>query len=137
MLVEVPSAAIVSLLWLKTAPELHDYANRHGTNARALAKIVRNAVRYAGASGKITISAKNISDQIKITVADCGAGVPEAELGKLFDPFHRFKFDRARQSGGTGLGLAIVKTCVAACQGKVFARNRIPKGFEVVITLNS
>lgn len=105
--------------------------------SRALANVVRNAVRYAGSLGKITITAENTNNQTKITVADNGAGVPEAEIGKLFDPFYRVESDRARQTGGTGLGLAIVKTCIEGCQGKVFARNRAPSGFEIVITLKS
>ena len=103
--------------------------------ARALANVVRNAVRYAGTAGKITVGAKNIGEQIKITVADCGKGVPDAELEKLFDPFYRVQAHRSRESGGTGLGLAIVKTCVEACGGRVFAHNRKPHGLEITILL--
>ena len=72
---------------------------------------------------------------MKIEVADQGAGVPDAELEKLFDPFYRLQSHRSRESGGTGLGLAIVKTCVEACQGRVVARNLKPQGFAVIITL--
>lgn len=104
--------------------------------SRALANIVRNALKYAG-SNEIIIQAENVNNQTKITVADKGTGVPETELEKLFDPFHRVETDRARESGGTGLGLAIVKTCVEACQGKVIARNRHSSGLEIIITLNS
>lgn len=103
--------------------------------SRALANLVRNAIRYAAASGPITISAAQNSDRIRLTVADCGAGVPEEEITKLFDPFYRPETDRARNSGGAGLGLAIVKTCVEACQGRVSARNLKPAGFEVCLEL--
>lgn len=103
---------------------------------RAIANIVRNAVRYAGNAGEIKISAANGNDeQVKIVVSDKGAGVPEESLEKLFDPFYRVETHRARQTGGTGLGLAIVKTCVEACQGKVFAENLAPNGFAVTILL--
>ena len=106
--------------------------------ARALDNVVRNAVRYAGDAGKITIKAEqNRENQIALTVADNGAGVAEAELEKLFDPFYRVETHRSRESGGTGLGLAIVKTCVEACGGKVFARNRKPHGLEVTIILQA
>ncbi len=103
--------------------------------SRALANVIRNAVRYAGNAGTITASAGSHNGHIKITVADNGAGVPEAEIEKLFDPFYRIESDRSRQTGGTGLGLAIVKSCVEACQGKVYAQNRAPSGFEVTIVL--
>lgn len=105
--------------------------------SRALANVVRNAVRYAGSAGTIHISAEEIDGQVKIIIADKGAGVPEAGLEKLFDPFYRIESDRSRQTGGTGLGLAIVKTCVEACQGKVSAENLSPKGFAVNILLKN
>lgn len=105
--------------------------------SRALANVVRNAVRYAGNAGVILIAAENINNQVKITIADKGAGVPEPELEKLFDPFYRVESDRARQSGGTGLGLAIVKTCVEACQGRVFAQNNFPTGLIITIVLKN
>ena len=105
--------------------------------ARAVSNVVRNAVRYAGRAGEITISASNGANQVKLVIADQGTGVPSESLGKLFDPFYRVEADRARQSGGTGLGLAIVKTCVEACEGKVTAENRVPKGLAVIITLKN
>ncbi|MGC2238938.1 MAG: HAMP domain-containing sensor histidine kinase [Pyrinomonadaceae bacterium] len=105
--------------------------------ARALGNVVRNAVRYAGRAGMIRVSAENGNNQVKIIVADSGAGVPDADIEKLFDPFYRIESDRSRQTGGIGLGLAIVKTCVEACQGKVFAENRSPGGFAIILLLKS
>ena len=105
---------------------------------RALANVVRNAVIYAGHAGQIAISAEKIeNDLVEITVADNGAGVPEASLDKIFDPLYRVAGDRSRQTGGTGLGLAIVKTCIEACGGKVYAENLVPHGFEIKILLKA
>jgi len=81
------------------------------------------------------IPAKPIQNEGELTVADCGPGVPETELAKLFDPFYRVDTSRARETGGAGLGLSIVKTCVDACHGSVSCRNRDEGGFEVVICL--
>ncbi len=106
--------------------------------SRAIANIVRNAVRYAANAGEILIVAEKTSgNQTKITVADNGAGVPENTLEKIFDPLYRIESHRSRESGGSGLGLAIVKTCVEACAGKVFAENLKPKGFAVNILLKN
>ncbi len=105
--------------------------------SRAVANVIRNAVRYAANAGKIKISAQNINGQVKIIIADQGAGVPESELEKIFDPLYRVETARSRQTGGTGLGLAIVKTCIEACQGKVFAENRIPNGLAVTFVLKN
>lgn len=104
---------------------------------RALANLVRNAVRYAGQAGPIAVSACRKDSAVVITVADHGPGVPEASLQQIFDPFFRAEPSRSRDSGGVGLGLAIVKTCVEACQGTVTARNRTPQGLEVQIVLKA
>lgn len=102
---------------------------------RSLSNLVRNAMRYAGDAGPITITAEKHSEQIQINVADCGPGLPEDALEDIFKPFYRPERARTRESGGTGLGLAIVKTCIESCQGSVIARNRKPSGLVVEIRL--
>jgi two-component system sensor histidine kinase CpxA len=105
--------------------------------ARALANVVRNAVRYASAAGPIKVTAERRGEEVRLLISDQGPGVPEEALGKLFDPFYRLEPDRARQTGGVGLGLAIVKTCIENCQGSVAAKRLKPSGFEIAITLRS
>jgi two-component system sensor histidine kinase CpxA len=104
---------------------------------RALANLLRNAVKYAGKAGPITVTAQEKNGQVLLTVKDSGPGVAKKYLDRLFDPFFRPEPSRDRDSGGVGLGMAIVKTCVAACQGTVSAKNREPRGFAVTITLQS
>ena len=103
--------------------------------ARALSNLLRNAVRYAGAAGEISISARRDDSEVCIAVSDHGPGVPDAELPRLFDPFYRVEDSRDRATGGVGLGLAIVKTCVETCGGTVQCHNRRPSGLEVIIRL--
>jgi len=102
---------------------------------RAIANVVRNAVRYAGAAGPITIAAERTNSDVEIRIADCGPGLPESELEQVFAPFYRPEQARTRETGGTGLGLAIVKTCIEACGGSVRCRNRKPSGLEVTMRL--
>ncbi len=106
---------------------------------RALSNAVRNAVRYAGHAGPITIfaaSGEHAPQEVRLTVLDEGPGAPEATLKKLFDPFFRPDIARTRETGGTGLGLAIVKSCVEACGGSVTASNRTSAGLAVTFRLN-
>jgi two-component system sensor histidine kinase CpxA len=105
--------------------------------ARALANIIRNAVKYAGDAGSIHASAKKQGNKIEIQVKDSGHGVPDDLVRHLFEPFFRPEPSRDRSSGGVGLGLAIVKTCIETCKGTVSAQNLKPQGFAVTITLNS
>jgi two-component system sensor histidine kinase CpxA len=105
--------------------------------ARALANVVRNAVRYAGSAGPIDITARREQDEVIIEVCDSGVGVPAESLFQLFEPFYRPEASRGRDSGGVGLGLAIVKTCIQTCHGAVSARNLKPHGFCVAIVLSA
>jgi two-component system, OmpR family, sensor histidine kinase CpxA len=102
---------------------------------RAVANVVRNAVKYAADAGPIYISAERKKNEVELEIRDMGNGVPEDFLDQLFDPFFRPESSRERDSGGVGLGLSIVKTCIETCKGSVSVRNVRPKGFAVTITL--
>ncbi len=119
--VEVPDDLAVN-----ADPELLD---------RALANLVRNALRHAAQSGPILIGAAPNGTQVTISVSDSGPGVPKEEIPRIFDAFYRVDASRARDTGGAGLGLTIVKTCIDSCCGSVTARNRQPHGLEVLIHL--
>lgn len=101
---------------------------------RALGNLLRNAARYAGAAGPITVSAERDGERWAVRVSDLGPGIPAEALAKIFDPFYRVDTSRDRATGGVGLGLAIVKTCVEACGGTVSCRQLAP-GFEVTVAL--
>lgn len=102
---------------------------------RALANLVRNAIRHAGTNGPIAVTARREDEAVRISVTDSGPGVPETELAKIFDPFYRLDASRDRATGGVGLGLTIVKTCVESCGGTVAACNQDGRGLEVSLTL--
>jgi two-component system, OmpR family, sensor histidine kinase CpxA len=99
--------------------------------------VLRNALRYAGHVGPITVTARKDGSSARISVADRGPGIPEEHLPRVFDTFHHLEPDRNRSTGGVGLGLAIVRTCVECCGGVVRARNRQRGGLRVTIELKA
>jgi two-component system sensor histidine kinase CpxA len=102
---------------------------------RAVANVLRNAVRYAAGAGPIQVSAARESEMILLQIEDSGPGIPESALPQLFDPFYRVDSSRTRDTGGVGLGLSIVKTCVESCGGTVGCENRRPSGLRVILRL--
>jgi two-component system sensor histidine kinase CpxA len=102
---------------------------------RAIGNVVRNAVRYAGEHGPVTITGGQVRNEVVISISDRGPGVPEGDLDRIFMPFYRVDDARDRRTGGTGLGLAIVRSCIEACGGRVAGKNMQPSGLEVTITL--
>ncbi|MGN1002831.1 MAG: sensor histidine kinase, partial [Oscillospiraceae bacterium] len=67
-------------------------------------------------------------DEIVFRVEDTGVGIPEEELGKIFNRFYRVDKARSRAAGGTGLGLSIVRDTVRRHGGTVTASRREPEG---------
>jgi two-component system sensor histidine kinase CpxA len=102
---------------------------------RAIANVVRNAVKYAGQAGPITIATTNEGDRLIVSITDEGPGVSPESLDRIFDPFFRGDTARHRKTGGVGLGLAIVRSAIEACGGVVQCRNRQPHGLEVRLAL--
>ena len=88
-----------------------------------LANLLDNAAKYTPPGAGIELVAQRHRFTITLEVRDRGAGIPAAELGKIFDLFHRVRQgDRSR--AGTGLGLAIARGFMQAMGGSVRARNR-------------
>jgi len=94
--------------------------------------LAENAIRYAGPGAAFTLAVERVGDDVVLRGTDDGVGVPEAELGRLFERF--FRADRARASRGTGLGLAIVKHIVTQAGGTVEARGGFGAGLEIRCT---
>jgi two-component system sensor histidine kinase CpxA len=99
----------------------------------ALMNVLGNAVKFAPEKGKITIRMASEHGFLTISVANTYKEIPEEELSKIFDPFHRIKKTKA---AGSGLGLAITKKIIERHGGTIEARNA-DQGFEIVIALPS
>lgn len=87
---------------------------------RVLFNLIRNAIRHTPADGSVTVRAEATGDGIEVEVADTGEGIPPAERGRVFEPFHRGGPDAARDSDGAGLGLAISRAIVEIHGGRIW-----------------
>ena len=119
---------------LLTVPEDTIVLSEPELLSRAIGNVLRNAIRYAGHAGPISIHSTQRHDQTVITITDHGPGVPENALHRLFDAFYRPDVARTRETGGNGLGLAIVKSCIEATHGSVSAHNGASGGLVVELT---
>jgi two-component system sensor histidine kinase CpxA len=103
----------------------------------AVENVIRNAVRYTKPDTEVQVRLFHPegSGEAVITVEDCGPGVPEAELARMFEPFYRIGEARERESGGAGLGLAITQQVVSLHGGSVQASNQASGGLQVRIAI--
>jgi len=101
----------------------------------ALRNLVGNASTYSPERSTIRIRARRDREFIAIDVQDEGPGIPEEDLGRVFERFYRVDKSRSRDPGGTGLGLAIVRHLVELHGGRVVAANRESGGAQFTILL--
>ena len=104
-----------------------------------------NAIKFSPEGGTITIGLKdNTIDEkraqikaVQLSIADEGPGIPEQELGLIFDKFVQSS-KTATGAGGTGLGLSISNEIAKLLEGRVWAENKLDTGavFNVLLPLN-
>jgi two-component system sensor histidine kinase SenX3 len=88
--------------------------------ATALTNLLNNAVAYSEPSTRVAVAVRVNQETIEIDVKDQGIGIPEDELGRIFERFYRVDAARSRVTGGTGLGLAIVRNVCSNHGGDIF-----------------
>lgn len=72
-----------------------------------LYNLIDNACKASQKGQGITLFGKIDGDRYRFSVADCGRGIPKAELEKIIQPFYMVDKSRSRKMGGAGLGLAL------------------------------
>ncbi|MEO8241752.1 MAG: ATP-binding protein [bacterium] len=103
---------------------------------QVLLNLVGNAVKFTR-NGKIEVGFRHLGaiGPTEFRVTDTGIGIPEADLGRIFDDFVTLDASYARRASGTGLGLGIVKRIVAQMGGALRVESRMTQGSTFVITL--
>lgn len=102
---------------------------------QAMVNLVRNAIAYTPAGGRISIAAKRRKDGIELSVSDTGAGIPKAEQERIMQPFERIENASQTAQRGAGLGLTLVQNIVALHGGEFTLESEEGKGTNVQIFL--
>jgi two-component system sensor histidine kinase ChvG len=85
--------------------------------------LLDNSASFSPPGGTVAVQAVRDNGSVVVRVSDQGPGIPESNLGRIFDRFFTHRPAASRRDGHTGLGLAIVKTIVEAYGGNVGAVN--------------
>ncbi len=98
---------------------------------RMLVNLLDNALASIQGPGTITVSVKGdaAAGRVELIVADSGAGVPERDKARIFEPYFSTRY------GGTGLGLAIVNSIVTEHQGYIRVEDNTPQGARFIIEM--
>ncbi len=95
--------------------------------------LLSNAIKYSPSGGSIAVTASAGDGQAIVSIADRGIGIPRADLGRLFERYHR----ASNVSGivGTGVGLYLVKMAVEMHGGCVHVQSEEGAGSRFTVCL--
>ena len=108
------------------------YRCRPHTLTRAVRNLVENAVVH-GRSARVSMNGPD--EEVWITIEDEGPGIPDRDMGRVFQPFVRLDESRGQETGGIGLGLAIARSIVRGHGGDIILQNRAHGGLTATIQL--
>ncbi|MFD2331094.1 ATP-binding protein [Cohnella sp. GCM10020058] len=108
---------------------------------QVLNNLIGNAVKFTSTGG-VRVYARLLRRQdaeleLEFAVADTGAGIPEGQYHRLFQPFSQLEGTQGGKNGGTGLGLSICKTLVELMGGRIYAKKDVFQGAAFVFTIKT
>jgi signal transduction histidine kinase len=84
---------------------------------QVLSNLIENALRHAPAGTTITLAAREVEDQVEVSVSDAGEGINPEDLPRIWERFYRGR--NAAGEPGFGLGLSLAKAIVTAHGGTI------------------
>ena len=89
---------------------------------QALVNLVKNAIQAMTKGGILTLQTDQGEDGVWVSVSDSGAGIPQDQINRIFEPFYTTK------KKGTGLGLMIVQRIVRDHGGRIELESYVNRG---------
>ena len=101
-----------------------------------MGNLLTNALRHSDPEGPpVRVVVRGADEDILIAVHDCGVGIGEEDLPRVFEPFYRVDRSRSKDTGGYGIGLSLVKRIVEAHGGTITVTSRLGEGTSVSVSL--
>jgi PAS domain S-box-containing protein len=116
-------------------PRLPIVAGDRDRLIQVLSNLVNNAVKYSPEGGTVTLATRVDGRFALISVTDTGIGIPQEEIGHVFERFRRVRSGAAQSIPGTGLGLTIVKQIVEMHGGKIWVESAVGHGSSFHFTI--
>jgi len=116
-------------------PRLPIVAGDRDRLIQVVSNIVNNAVKYSPEGGTVTLASRVEGRFALISITDTGIGIPQEEIGHVFERFRRVRSGAAQSIPGTGLGLTIVKQIVEMHGGKIWVESALGHGSSFHFTI--
>jgi len=100
-----------------------------------LVNLLSNAVKFTPSRGTISVKVSRAPGEVRVAVADSGAGIQPQALPHVFDQFYQAESASTREHEGLGLGLSIAKGLVELHSGRIWAESTPGAGSTFTFTL--
>ena len=100
----------------------------------AISNLVDNAIKYTPEKGTVKVTLDD-HQNVFISVADTGIGIPEDEVSRIFERFYRVDKTRDRETGGTGLGLSITHATIMMHKGSIKVNSKEEEGTTILVRI--
>ncbi|MEI9952491.1 MAG: ATP-binding protein [Pseudomonadota bacterium] len=101
---------------------------------KVVMNLVQNAFKFTF-EGAVAVRLRWLGERVELSVRDSGTGIPEAELPRVFERFHRVAGARGRSFEGSGIGLALVHELVRMHGGEVRVESELGRGTTFFIVI--
>jgi PAS domain S-box-containing protein len=101
---------------------------------KVVMNLLSNAFKFTF-EGSIRVTLKESDGIAELAVADTGTGIPEHEVGRVFDRFHRVEGARSRTYEGSGIGLALTAELVRLHGGRIDVSSRVGEGSTFTVRI--
>ena len=96
--------------------------------------LLSNALKFTF-DGAIRVELRSRDRRVELAVQDTGTGIPEYELPRVFERFHRVEGQKSRTHEGTGIGLALTHELVRLHGGTIEVESRVDQGSRFVVRI--
>jgi signal transduction histidine kinase len=104
---------------------------------RVFTNLIDNAIRHCDTGDSVTILFESEADGIFVTISDTGSGIPDNELGHIFDAHFRASNSMNEKGANSGLGLAISKRIIELHDSELTAKSTLGQGSQFSFKLKN
>jgi PAS domain S-box-containing protein len=90
--------------------------------------LTQNALKFTDKGGRVEVTTRRSDQGVVVQVLDTGKGIPENQIGTIFDTFRQLDGSSTRRQGGLGIGLAIAKHIIELHGGTIWVESEAGAG---------
>ncbi len=102
---------------------------------KVIVNLIYNSLKFTPEQGTIKVGCKDKGDEVVISIKDSGIGIPEDQVGRVFDTFYQVDSGSKRSYEGSGMGLSLCRQIVELHGGKIWAESKLGEGTKMIFTL--